>query len=530
MRGTQSRQISCFLFISNPYTRMKKNPNRRQFLKSSFTAVGAFFISNSPLKSFANSKPAEAPDPLPDARLLYTQAKDLFYRKEYAQSSEIYQQLIQSYPDRYIYYDGYGKVLGAQQQLLQRAELYREGWLKNPDHPYFAQRLALSIYDVCMGHRKAEIDFCRIYGEELLFETSARLMMQAIRLKADNKGFYFSLLDIVQGLDKKNLMLERRDMAEVTFSEDLRLEIKTLTADYKSKWEEERASRKAGAVEDVDSRIIQINSRSRRNFYIRKEKTECDKAIRKSTIAYRRQAMLTAIERDLPARVERYSLAILEENPRDTDTIGKARKYYRKKGHYDKIITLNRYLCFKNDSTVNKLALAGSLSRYGNTSTEWNEAKQLLNTLADDIDSTQPVYLAGYCIASARAYAKTKDSRTAVSFLLQGLEEMHEYNAGTCYVLMEQYARIVYEDSKKSAGKDVLKTLSRNDALAVDIKKRTAREDPVWKYVDSYLSKVQKKEQNTSEQLKPLYALKSMLKAGSKDYNTVVGEIEASKS
>ena len=509
---------------------MTKNFDRRRFLKSSLTAMGTFFVAVSPLKSFAaNNNQDNQHTALFDADLLYAQAKDFFYRKKYEQATALYQQLIQYYPARYLYYDGYARVLGAEQKTLEAAELYREGWLKYPENPYFNQRLALRLYDLCMGNRKSELEFCRKYGEGLLFEATAQLLLEANKIKPSEKGFYLSLLDVLQGVDTKNRLLERRGIAPIVFSEDLQQEINTLTLQRKALWEATRVSRKPEPVENVDEQVAKLTNRPRRNFHDIKEKKAFEDSMQKVKKGYKKQGMTDGVKLNNANHVERYTLAVLEEDPHDTDTIGKARWYYKKHKAYNRIITLNRFLYMKEDSPTNTLSLASSLAQYSKSTPDMNEVKQLLLPLANSIPYASPVYLASYCISNAQAHAKTKQLATAKEFLLQGLEQLGEFNVGTSYVLLEQYAAIIHENDKKSAGADILKTLSRKESLSVEKNKRTTANDPIWKYVDNYLQLVENRELNLSEQLKPLHALLKMQNGKSGDYNQIMAEINKIK-
>jgi hypothetical protein len=380
-----------------------------------------------------------------------------------------------------------------------------------------------------MGNRKAELEFCRKYGEDLLFETSAQFLLDANKIKPDEEGFYLSLLDVLRGVEKKNQWLERREIAPIVFSEDLQQEIIALTVRYKDKWEETRASRKPEPVENVDEQVAKINNRPRRNFHDKKEKQSFEDSMRKVKKGFKKQGMTAGVKLNNANHVERYTLAVLEEDLHDTDTIGMARWYYRKHKAYNRIITLNRFLYMKDDSPVNTLALASSLARYSNSTPDMNEAIRLLATVADSIQYASTIYAVSYYISNAQAHAKIRQIETAKNFLLQGLEQIGEFNVGTNYVLIEQYASIIHEHDKKSAGADILKTLSRKETLSVEKNKRTTANDPIWNYADNYLKLIENRELNLSEQLKPLHALLKMQDGRSGDYNRIMTEINRIK-
>ena len=487
---------------------MEKKFERRDFLKSALFGLGTLFVIASPLKSFAKASKTNIVDPttpditLPNAILLSTQAKEFFYKKKYSESATIYQQLIASYPGRIAYYDGYAKVLGAQQKTLDVAELYRQGLQVNPDAPLFMHRLSLSMKDLCMGNRKAEKAFVNKYGETQLFEASALLLIKAIGLTQKNKGFHLNLRDTLKSLDKLNKNLDKRGLPGVQFSNVLRSEIMSKTAAYETKWAISRSKHKPNISDNAEADVEKIKGKERRALYSNKEKTERENLIQKAKKERWKHDLELNITNGNPNKVEKYGTFILEGNITDTDTIGKLRRFYRKTKSYNRLLALDRYLHLKNESLANTLAYAGSLNKYGNGGSDLSEVKQLLNTLEPYVQTLNPVSIGAYYQISAQVKIAEKQNDIARTILLKGLE-LFDGRGGVSFSMLENYA-MSFTGKKTAVGIQLL--------YAICGKKTDAVDDPSWKYVKKYLQSQVEKATKETERLKPLYALAKLQK------------------
>jgi hypothetical protein len=496
---------------------------RRDFIKSAIYGVGTLFVISTPLKIFARGNQSSSDDQNTpsistlDAIKLNVQAKELFYRKSYPEAIAIYQQLIANYPDRISYYDGYARILGAQQKTLEVAELYRQGLQTNPNAPLFMHRLSLRMNDLCLGNRKAEKTFVSKYGESQLFEAAAQPLVQAIAIKSTNKGLYLNLRDILKEVEKKNKSLDKKGLSTITFSDSLRSNIMATTASFEAKWGDSRRKHKPAFTDDVETAVEAIKNKERREMYSNQEKYLLAKAIKKAKKEHWQHGLAKNIANDNPNRVEKFGTLILEQDINDTDTIGKLRKYYRKTKARSRLLALDRYLYLKNESLANTLALAGSLCKYGDGSTDLSDAKQLLGVVAPYVNTLPPVSIGAYYQLMAQVKIAEKLHADARTILLEGLDKFMG-RGGVAYSLMETYAQS-FTGKKMTIGIQLLQALCAKKVDAVD--------DPVWKYVTNYLQANGDKI-SVAEQLKPLYALaKLQNKAGDTGCAITKSEINA---
>ncbi|MDO9153005.1 MAG: hypothetical protein Q7U47_04740 [Paludibacter sp.] len=506
---------------------MGKNYNRREFLHSSLLGLGSLFVINSPIKLFANHSYNTTGNQTDlnrtiDANLLNKQAKEFFYKKKYAEATSIYQQLIALFPDRISYYDGYARVLGAQQKTLDTAELYRQGLLTNPDAPLFMHRLSMRMIDLSMGNKKAELAFVNKYGENNILEASALLLLKAIALKQSNKGLYLNLRDILNIIDKRNKALTEKGEQLLVFSDKLRAEILSTTSVYESKWVLTRQTQKKSIPENaIDAEVVNLINKKRRELNSTKEKEEREKAIKKEKKLRWKLGLEKNIINANPARVEKFGILILEENIMDTDTIGKLRKYYQKNKLKNRLLSLNRYLYIKNNSLSNSLALATTLCNYGDNKSDLTEANHLLSSLTPYVNTLPSVSIGAYYQTSAQLLKQLNQPANARTMLLEGLSKFDGIG-GVSYSLFEKYAQS-FSGKKMSIGIDILKALCGKEVKPID--------DPVWNYIKAYLQTQKDKTPSVAEQLKPLYALaKLQNKAGSTEYALSKSEIETLRS
>jgi len=521
---------------------MGKAYNRREFLRTSLLSLGTFLVASSPLNVFgtnASSTSSKSFATKIDANLLNKQAKDFFHKKNYSEATNIYQQLISAFPDRISYYDGYARVLGAQQKTLAVAELYRQGLTTNPKSALFMHRLSLRIVDIATGNAKAEKEFANKYGESNLFETASALLLQAISAKKSNKGLYLNLRDIPTIIEKRNEQLGNEGAKTIAISSKTKSDITSTTATYENKWTLSRQSRKPVINENnIDVVVDNITKRSRRELYSTKEKGERENAIKKTKKQHWKFGLEKSIASQRVSLVEKYGTLILEENIYDTDTIGKLRRFYKKNKHQSRMLSLNRYVYLKNNSLANALALAGSLCTYGNNGSDLSEAKELLDTITPYINTLPPVSIAAYYQTSSQICLERNQPIDARKILLEGLNTFNG-RGGSSYSLLEKYA-CSFIGTQNTTGTEMMKAICGKEYKSSD--------DPVWKFIKLYIDWKTEKDSNNStenaEKLKPLYALaklqsttgstksvststKLMSKASNSDYLITKSEIEA---
>lgn len=502
---------------------MDKTFNRRGFLRASFLGAGSLLVSLSPLKSFSTNNQSGSTTNQPssiDADALYKQAKEHFYKKDYKTAEDIYLQLIEKFPQRIIYYDGYAKVLGAQQKQLEIAELYRIGLNSYERNPYFMHRLGLSLKMLCIGNRKAEKLFVEKFGIDNLMVYSAELLLSAIAVK-QVKGFMLDLRDIPTLISKRNEILSSKGYSTITFPDDLKDKINTLTSEIEGKWAQTRKSKKENYPQDTDAGIAKLKAKKRRELYAEKERTQRDNSQKLERKKRWKQALTANIASNNPAKVDKYGLSILSDNANDTDTIGKMRKFYKKNKYNERLITLNRYLYSRNDNANNALALASTLVKYSKDSSSLSESNYLLEKVKPYLNTLAPVNIANYYITQSQSDIKSGRRTVARATLLKGIRYF-DGKGGVAYTLIEKYASS-YTGINIDMGIAVLKALCNKHHLR--------NNDEIWPYIDKQIEQQNEEPLNNQEKIKHLIALSKLQKKNAPaEYSKTLMEIEALKA
>jgi len=501
---------------------MSNSINRRGFLKSSFLGLSAFAVGVLPLKSFAKSN-ATSNHPLTsaDALVLCQQARELFYRKQYSAAAAIYEQLIAAFPARIEYYDAYAKVFGAQQKLLEIAELYRNGHTANPENPYFKHRLSLSLRRLATGNRKHAAEYQNRYGTVDLWQQSAELLIAAIAIKQAN-DFKLDLRDLPAAVEKQNRLNEKHGFPAITLPAGILNNINALIVSVLDKWTETRTSRSESFTEaGIDGSVEKLKNKDRRNLHNNKELKEREKSTKKALKKRYKFGLDDAIARDIPGQVDKYGLKIVSEITGDTNTIGRLRRYYHRKNFGNRLITLNRLLYVQNDNTANTLALASALVRYGNGNPVIQECKQLADSVSEYVKNLPALYAANYYILRSQIAIKENKPVDARNALLVGIEHFNGAK-GISYTLMEHYA-MTYLNKDAANGVKIMKALC-NKGLDNDI------DNAVRQYVETYCNNINFGTLSTGEQIKHLYALAKLQKKQGGNYKATEAEIAALKN
>lgn len=537
---------------------MNKSFNRRAFLRSSIQSLGMLALFSTPLKGLStlySSDETHQNNYSPsDLDQLYKEAKDYFYQKKYSTSVNLYKELIAKTSDKIYYYDGYASVLGAQQDLLSIAELYRQGLEVNPNNPFFMHRLSLSIRNLCTGSRKAEHVFMNKYGEDNLMSLSAALLVEAVEEKP-SQGFLMDLKDFPVVLEKLNYRRIQNELPPFSINDELSTQINGLTQSIVTKWEETRRSRKPFFGE-VETDIKKINEKKRRTLYSDDEK----KSRNNSTLKAKKERWKTEFSKSLKVnninQVEKYAAFILVEDIRDTDTIGKMRKFYNKNKDYNRLIALNRKLYTANPSYINAITLAGTLVKHGNSGSDVREVKQLLAFVEPYAETLPVVNTTSYYMTCARLNLKEDKPEQARECLLKGIK-LYDGRGGLSYSMMELYA-LTFMNSEPQKGIAIMKKLTNKKSekitteidnyitnywehlteketiYAVPTKARsraaTNSESDNEPTVTSQ-SEDTEKERSIQEKIKALTALFKLQKiAGDAGYNATISEINTLKS
>ncbi len=488
--------------------------SRRDFIKKSLLGAGTFFVSLSPLKLFSqNPEVSNQQLSLKEAEHLAKNAKELFYKKQYEEASEIYKSIIVAFPGHIQFYDNYSKVLKCRHMLLESAELYKEGMNKNPGNPYFIHRLALNIRAICTGDNKSANEFASKYGVNDLYDYSAQMLLSAVRLKPEDKSLSFDLVDFVH-IETKN-----RQAGEAYFSVNLPettlTEIGKAAGSLETEWSQLRSSRKPVINDNIETRIGIIKNRKRRYFYFEDEIKQNNEAVKKSKKTYLLNAFNQAIEEKKIIKTDFYGMMILADDIEDTYTIGKLRMVYKRNKDYIRLISLNRYLYTHNKTVPNALALSSVLSTHGSVLNLY-EANEILNTVKPE--HLFSMYAVSYYISMANIYTRTNKNSRARETLLTGIERF-DGKGGMAYSMLEKYA-VSFQKEKYKVSVNLLKALSGKNTEVIN--------DPVWELITKYRMHAAKSPLSIEEQLKPLRALAKIQQLKDKaGYQATLSEIKA---
>jgi len=495
---------------------MEKALNRRVFLKTSFLGVGTLIASLSPLKIFAHQQTNSTTNlPAIDTAQLYREARAHFYKKEYDLAESKYLQLIEALPPNLEYYDGYAKVLGAKQRMVEIAELYRLALNKYTDNPFFMHRLAVSLKKISRANNKAEKEFITTHGIPNLLSYSAELLLAAIAIKPV-KGFMLELKDIPAVLASKNEQRLGNGLVPIELSRHLASAIEVQTDSVKQRWNETRKSRKPLLNTNTDADIKKLSDKKRRELPGYKDREQREYAMKKARKIRWEQALEKGIAENKPTAVDKYGLLILSENIADTQTIGRMRKFYRQNEHPERLISLNRFLFSRNDSASNALSLASSLIKYSKQKKVVEEAKQLLELVRPILDTMPPVCVGDFYTSLAEIDSINGKQADARKTLLAGIGKF-DGKGGVAYTLIVRYVA-TYTGAGRIAAAEIMKALCQ--------KEHKRNNDAVWEFVDKHVEQLKVKPIHNKEKEKYLTALSKFQKAiSAAEFNTTMQEI-----
>lgn len=495
---------------------MENALNRRLFLKTSFLGVGTLIASLSPLKIFALPKSNTTNNfTAIDLAQLYLEARGHFYKNELDLAESKFLQLIETLPPNLEYYDGYAKVLGAQQRMVEIAEMYRVASNKYAVNPFFKHRLAVSLKKICRANNKAEKEFITTHGIPNLLSYSAELLLAAIALKPV-KGFMIELKDIPAILASKNEQRISNGLAPVELSRQLTSAIEIQTDSVRQRWDETRKSRKPLLDINTDADIKKLSDKKRRELPGYKDREHRERAMKKSRKLRWEQALEKGIAENRPTVVDKYGLLILSENIADTQTIGKMRKFYRKNEQLERLILLNRFLFSRNDSPCNTLSLASSLVKYSKQKKDVVEAKQLLEIVRSILDTLPPVCVGDYYLSLAEIDLFNRKHSDARKTLLRGIDKF-DGKGGVAYTLIVRYVA-TYTGVNRIAAAEIMKALCQ--------KEHKRNNDAIWGFVDKHVEQLKVKPINNKEKEKYLIALSKFQKAiSASEFNITMQEI-----
>lgn len=483
---------------------MSKTINRRGFVKASFFGLGAFALAQLPFGASAQNVPANSNSYTHVETLaLYRQARELFFQKQYAASIAIFERLIAAFPSRIEYYDGYAKVLNAQQKSLETAELYIKGADKNPENPYFKQRLSLSIRRMAAGNLKDAAVYQSRYDVSDLWQHSSELLVAALAIKPTSNEFKLNLRDLPNVVERKNRANSKRRHELISLSEESVNNIDNLTLSVSGRWTTTRfvQPKTFGDSEAIDRSVERLRNKPRRNLNNSREQKLREESKRDSIKERWNVALDNAIARNVPGQVDKYGLKIVNEMPDCTNTVGKLRDFYRGQNSVNRLITLNRVLYANNDNVPNALSLATSLLRHNNGNGILPECRQLVSPISEYAHILPSVYAVTYYFVRSQIHIREGRVADARDILLTGIQRF-DGRGGRAYSLMENYA-LTFPRQQAAEGVRIMEALC---GRGFDDK----MDSRIQPYVKNYVENTDFDTLHLGERIKKLRALARM--------------------
>ena len=483
---------------------MNKTINRRSFVKASFLGLGAFTLSSLPFRASAQNAPANNnPYTNIEALALYRQARELFFQKQYVASTAIFERLIVAFPTRIEYYDGYAKVLNAQQKSLAVAELYQKGADRNPENPFFKQRLSLSVRRMMSGNRKDATIYQNRYGITDLWQHSSELLLAALAIKPTSNEFKLNLRDLPNVVERKNRANSKRRFELISLSEENVDNIDNLTMSVSDQWTITRfpPPKTFGNAEEIDRSVERLRNKPRRNLSSGREQKLREESKRDSIKERWNAALDNAIARNVPGQVDKYGLKIVNEMPDCTNTVGKLRRFYRRQNSVNRLITLNRVLYTNNNNTPNALSLATSLLRHNNGNGILPECRQLVSPISEVAHILPSIYAVTYYFVRSQIHIRENRPAEARDILLTGIR-LFDGRGGRAYNLMENYA-LTFPRQSATEGVRIMEALcGRGFDERMDSR--------IQPYVKNYIENTDFDTLHIGEQIRKLRALARM--------------------
>jgi len=527
---------------------MTKPIGRREFLKKSLFGIGSLMLASS-LKAVENTtkffaSPDVPPATLDPAALMesYRQAKEYFYQQQYSEAISLFTQLIDNNPTALFLYDGLARVYGAEQNLYAAAELFKRGAAANPSNSLFLHRYSISLRNLCLGNPSKAHSYAVQYNISNLYDFAAQQLISANSLNPKSV-YQLDLKDFPRLLARYNSNY-RNSLSPVILSENTLSLIEAATVFVSTKWTTTRASRQPSIPSEESygnsngSSNLNMGGRGRgnnghngsghsghgrrhRHLHSQQEQQERENSQRKSKKRVLYSYMRKNSHTNNTAKVERWGMQILGDDIKDTNSVGYMRRYFKRHNSGDRVISLNRYFYNNTDNIYASLALAASLAKYKSDTSSLNEAKELLSSANQYLNSLTQIGSGAYYITLAKIKIKENNKSGARSVLIDGAEKM-DGKGGVAYSIMENYAAS-FGNADKAKAINIQKALCNKQVAEIN--------DPLWIWVEKYRQFLSENQINTTEQIKALTALaKLQQRFNDSGHSATVNEINALKN
>lgn len=461
-----------------------KNNSRRNFIKRGILSFSSIVFISNPIFSFTPPIPPQKT--LNQRMALKCKAKGYFYAGMYSSAEILYLDLLKKYPNDISIYDGLRKVYSAQFKILERVNLYKKGYEKNPLNHLFYDRYAQSLRCLFLGFPNKEKEYVSQNDGIDSLHHALLIYVRAIEIFPDKKYLREHLLDIQNSLHKHVLRKTSNKSISSSISQELILQIQTSSIPVKENWNVTRSSKKKREgftnLKKVNSTIDKIKIKKRRNL-TRKEEILCRETnIRKEAKSYLLPFFDENVRINKIDKAEEVYRRIIEIDPKESNCKGKLIKVYNKQKKIDHLINLyESQIAYKEDfwtfiglgkSYLRKGNITKSSSHYLKAHTEYLKCRDKFNVQSYNLKGI-------ICNGIAKSLLKAGNEEECRKEILMTLSEIGTQNNGA--VLLCLYAESFIKSNKEKAEKIL-------HAYTGQLDLEELGDDPIKFYIDNYLS------------------------------------------
>lgn len=342
--------------------------SRREFLRTALISSAVLFVPFSPFKVLAGSKSSIFSNE-EDLYKLALEAKELFFKRQYAESESIYLRIIELKPAEIEFYDGLKKVYAAQNNDLLIAELYRNGWLANKNNSIFCAKFANELAKLSLGNKKHASEFVTKYGAENILDESISLLNESLTYNPNNS---FANDALNRTIKSRNSIYEAKANGHKIYR--------------KKKWKKNPSFHNL-SESDITIKIENLKNKSRRTLYFDDEIACREENLTIAEKKLHRALYKKSIQiKDLHS-AEQHALKIYELDKNDSQSIGDLRKIYSKQKDFKKLVDFSREVLRNKDDFWSRVALAKSLRKayeHDGSYQYLNESISIYNYLKDN--------------------------------------------------------------------------------------------------------------------------------------------------
>ncbi|MFC7774541.1 hypothetical protein [Flavobacterium sp. GCM10027622] len=428
----------------------------------------------------------EGANDLQKAQLIAKNAKEHFYKKEFAKAEELYLQCVKLAPAYIQFYDSLSNVYGVRCNHLASVELFKAGMKKNVAKAVFCDRLAKALVRLEKGNKKQAKEYKKNHKiSQSLLEEAEKLWKKGIALEGNKKY-------LQEGLSVLEKSKQKRGAAvKMSAKESKKLIIERKTQNRKKIKKELLAK----SNQDLEGMVKKIDAKPRTVLFVGREKQQQQFHITKQKKKLLR--LLNEKDKTNKIAVLKRSQQIFDLDPTDSLSLFHLKRALYANGNYFDLISQRQKFAQKKDSVyaylgvvdaietahekgqTNPEALSNAISICGLVLSNFSLTEK---TTVEVIDKLTKIYI---------LQGKSADAITMLEALINQFE-----NNSVCLVNMLLYR---YASALKSAGQ----IQKAKEVLNIGIHK-IVNQDPSLSKVYQLASR---KEKEGFNQKKPLYHL-----------------------